>query len=121
MSLWGRIKSFVNEHILATQEQTPPEPEPFYSEPPPYIPPPSEDYGDSSQVMSITDDWDIYRGTQTYDQWYQDTLLNTDQFQAKYGPDFHQLELIELIGDYYGIYDWDWDRWREDYAGANGE
>lgn len=58
-------------------------------------------------------------GTQTFDQWYNDTLLSRDEFIAKWGSDFYARDII----DYFTFdldYDWNWADWAAEYEAANG-
>lgn len=124
MSLWSRIKGAVNRVIRGGSELPATPPEPTYQEPIPYTPlPQQEDYGYSPsggyELDSLVDDWGINRGTNTKDGWYQETLLNNEEFHAKYGADFDNLDMIYWWEEYYDE-PWDWESWREDYEAKNG-
>ena len=128
--MFKRFRNFINRLIRGT-EQLPPEPAP---EPPPiaeprytpeatvfpdYYPPPEDRVYGQYETFPLTDDFGVYRGTQTWGQWYFDTTLSLEEFRAKYGYDFHNLDLIDLLEAELGI-DWDWEQWRNDYAARNG-
>lgn len=126
MGLWQRFKGFVNKQILRRGEEMapapppapPPIPEPSFA-PEPVYQPPEQPLEIPDNYIHIVDDFGVDRGTQTYEGWYQDTLLSSEEFHLKYGYDFYNTDIIEWLEDYYGI-EWDWDTWRTEYEARNG-
>lgn len=126
MALWDRVKSWVNEHILETpalETQVPDEPilpeEPLggYPEEPLEGGENPITYEDSDEQITIVDDYGIFRGEMTFEEWWNASLLTSEQFHERFGYDFYNVELIYLLEEQLDI-DWDWDSWREKYAGA---
>lgn len=121
MSLWSRFKGWVNEHI-AQQPSGPllPDmlsPDVFTPVPPTQEPEYYSEPGDDQ--ITIIDDFGTNQGTQSYGGWYQDSLLTSEEFHAKYDQDFYNLTLIYLLEEQLDI-EWDWETWRGNYEARNG-
>lgn len=116
--MFNRLRGFVNR-LFGRQPppELPPEPtpvQPVFQEPPPLPPQPTqEEYGDITIVDAFGNEY-----TQSYEDWYADTLLNRDQLAAKYGFRLETVEIVYLLIEA-GV-DWDWDQWRRDYEATNG-
>jgi hypothetical protein len=133
MALWDRFKSFINrgiEESPAFEPQTPEAPilpdEPlgggFSLEPigdsggnPFYYGSSSYDAYESNHLIVIIDDYGVYHGELTFKEWWENSLLTSEEFHLKFGEDFYNVELIYLLEEEMDI-DWDWSVWKEKYA-----
>lgn len=120
---WQRIIQRITDAIGGLPPRPPREPDQWPEEPlppPPPLPPeepPGGDGGDDYGMIHVVDDFGIDRGTQTWDDWYRDTLLYREPFHQKFGYDFSNIDLIYLLEEILDI-EWDWETWRNDYARA---
>jgi hypothetical protein len=73
----------------------------------------------SGENIPIYDDYGIYRGAYTWEEWWEITLMDSETFHEDMGDDFYTTELIYLLEESLGI-DWDWEAWREQYSELNG-
>lgn len=121
-SRWSRFKGWVNQHILAQPPSTPDLPDmlsPDVFTPVAPTDEPDYYYDPTQGDITIIDDFGVNHGTQSYNDWYQDSLLTSEEFHAKYGPDFYNRTLIFLLEEELDIM-WDWETWRNQYEALHG-